>query len=166
MGRRGPAPLPIAVKRLRGETHLSRLAVIEPIPRQGDPVEPHGLSDRAGQVWRQCLEDAPKGVVAPIDAPILRCYVEAVARYEDAAQALAASGPLLKSRRADGPGLVRNPLTQIVRDAADQERLFARELGFTPAARAGLRLDSASQAENVWSDVSAPRRLKVVGDGR
>ena len=34
--------------------------------------------------------------------------------------------------------LVKNPLHQVVRDDADQIRQFARELGLSPSARAGL----------------------------
>ena len=42
-------------------------------------------------------------------------------------------------RGARSGELVKNPLHQIVRDDAMLIRLFARDLGFVPSAREGLR---------------------------
>ncbi len=60
--------------------------------------------------------------------------------------------------------MVRNPLHQIVRDHRDAVRLFARELGLSPAARAGLRIDAGP---GVMPDVDAVLgplpRLRAVG---
>jgi P27 family predicted phage terminase small subunit len=137
MGSRGPAPTPTRLKLLRGETRPSRLKGRTPEPRPGSPVMPEGMSAAAGAVWARVLLDyGPTGVLTAVDADGLRAYCEAVDRYAVAAQALAASGPLVRGARAGE--LIKNPLHQIVRDNADLIRAWARELGLTPAARVGL----------------------------
>lgn len=126
---------------------------------------PAELSPAAAEIWRRSASAAPRGLLTAADRDVFRAYVEAVVRHEEAVMLYRASGPLLKSKRADGPELVRSPMAQIVRDAAEQVRLMARELGFTPAARVGLRLDPAAEALAVWDDVGVPPRLAMV-DGR
>jgi P27 family predicted phage terminase small subunit len=94
------------------------------------------------------------GVITAADHDALRCYCEAVARYEQAARLLVSSGPLVRGARSGE--LVKNPLHQIVRDNADLIRLYARELGLTPSARSGL----TGRAEDVADalDAFAARR--------
>jgi P27 family predicted phage terminase small subunit len=97
---------------------------------------PPDLDHRSRAVWGRVLRDFGKtGVIRSLDEDALRCYCEAVSRYETAAALLLSSGPLIRGR---GGELVRNPLHQIVRDNANLIRIYARELGLTPAARVGL----------------------------
>jgi len=63
-------------------------------------------------------------------------------RTAQAAELLAGS-PLLVKR--DGE-LVKNPLHQVVRDNQDAVRLFARELGLSPSARAGLHVQQGPRS--------------------
>ena len=163
MGRRGPAPAPDAVKLARGETRPSRLNGREPTARAKPPRMPRDMSDRAKTEWRRVLREmADTGVIAGADAAVLRCYCEAVARYEDAAVAYAGSTALVRSRG----GLVTNPLARIVRDSADQVRLFARELGLSPAARANLSLSIGPEVADIGAALEPRARLRVVGDHR
>lgn len=166
MGRRGPAPTPTVVKRARGETRPSRLRSLEPIP-SGELTTPADLTPAAVEIWRRCLVAAPRGLITGADRDVFRCYVEAVERYEELIAWYARTGrrPILESKRADGPAVVRSPLVPMIRDAAEQVRLFGRELGFTPAARVGFRLDPAAEALAVWDDVGVPPRLALL-DGR
>jgi P27 family predicted phage terminase small subunit len=145
MGRRGPAPLPTALRVLRGETRPSQLNRTEPQPTANLPERASDLDPRARAVWDRIIADfGHTGVIRRLDTDALRCYCEAVSRYEDAAKLLRTSGPLIRGAR--GGDLVRNPLHQIVRDNADLMRSYARELGLTPAARAGLHLDTTPKA--------------------
>ena len=144
MGRRGPAPIPTAVKRARGETRPSRLKVLEPVP-SSSLVESSDLTPRAVEIWRRTVASAPRGLLTGADGDVFRCYVEAVERYEEAISWYNRAGraPILESKRVDRATVIRSPLIQVIRDAAEQVRLFARELGLTPAARVGLRRDPA-----------------------
>jgi len=94
---------------------------------------------------------------------VLRCYCEAVTRYAVAQRLYVASGPLLKDRGH----LAKNPLHQVVRENADAIRLFARELGLTPSARAGLQLlETGPMGGEIDDQIGPPpRALRVVGGG-
>jgi P27 family predicted phage terminase small subunit len=122
---------------------------------------PKGMDEVAQQVWRRVVREMRgSDVILAADADVLRCYCEAVARYVEAAELYARSSPLV---RRDGE-LVKNPLHQVVRDNADQVRLFARELGLSPSARAGLRVEAGPTSGDIDDVLGPPPRLRVVGD--
>ena len=163
MGRRGPAPTPTKVKRLRGETRPSRLNAHEPMPSADVPKMPADMDPDAKAVWRRVIRDMRHtGVIRAADADVLRCYCEAVSRYAAAARVYAQSGPLVRGRH--GSELVKNPLHQVARDNADEVRQFARELGLSPSARVGLRIERERSADSLTADIGLPPRLRVVGD--
>jgi P27 family predicted phage terminase small subunit len=121
--------------------------------------------DEAGRrVWRRVLREMRgSAVILAADADILRCYCEAVAAYERDVPLLMRAGPLITGAR--GRELVRNPLHQIVRDDRDAIRLFARELGLSPAARASLQLMPGAELPDIDAELGPPPRLRVVGCG-
>jgi P27 family predicted phage terminase small subunit len=97
---------------------------------------PADLSDEAQVIWRRVRSTQPRGVIGPPHADILAIYCETVVRWRQAQRMLAHTSLLI---RAEGHGarageLVKNPLIQIVRDATEQVRLLAREIGLTPSA--------------------------------
>lgn len=159
MGRRGPAPTPTRVKLLAGETRPSRVNFSEPVPASTPPRMPRDMDPDAKVVWRRIVRDSPEGVIRSIDADSLRCYCEAVSRYAQASRLYAKSGPLLNTRA----GVVKNPLHQVVREQAEAIRMFARELGLTPSARAGLRIEPAHETDGPSVDIGLPPRLRAVG---
>jgi P27 family predicted phage terminase small subunit len=162
MGARGPVPAPTKVKLARGD-RSSRINFREPLPATGLPAMPADMDDEAKAVWRRVVKVmGPTGTIKLSDADALRCYCEAVSRYAVAARLYAQSGPLVKTRN----GITKNQLHQIVRENADQVRLFARELGLTPSARSGLHVEPEHAADSVFADLGLPARLRVVGDGR
>jgi P27 family predicted phage terminase small subunit len=137
MGKRGPAPTPVALKLLRGNPGRRPINRAAPEPTPGLPVRPVGMSILARRVWTRIIRDyGATGVLTGVDADSFRIYCEAVVRYEGAAMMLEKSGPLVRGAR--NGELVKNPLHQVVRDNADLVRAFARELGFTPSARSAL----------------------------
>lgn len=121
---------------------------------------PRDMDERARAVWRAMLRAmGPAEVITAADGPLLRIYCEAVSRYEEAQRLYAGSSPLLRDRGH----LAKNPLHQVVRENADQVRLFARELGLSPAARAGLRVEQGpAAASDIDADIGPPPRLRVV----
>ena len=162
MGRRGPTPTPTKVKMLRGETRPSRLNLREPMPAPDVPKMPADMGAEAKVVWRRVLRDMRHtGVIRAADADVLRCYCESVARYQYAGRLLVQSGPLVRGQKGE---LVKNPLHQVVRDNADEIRQFARELGLSPSARVGLRIERELALDSLTADIGLPPRLRVVGD--
>ena len=83
-----------------------------------------------------------------------------MSRYAQAARLYARSGPIT---RRDG-NLVKNPLHQVARDNADEVRQFARELGLSPSARVGLRIERERSLDSLTADIGLPSRLRMVGD--
>jgi P27 family predicted phage terminase small subunit len=154
MGRRGPAPTPAKVKLLQGETRPSRVNFAEPVPSAEAPRMPSDMDPDAKVVWRRVVRNSPEGVIRSIDC-------EAVSRYAQASRLYAQSGPLLNTRA----GVVKNPLHQIVREQAEAIRMFARELGLTPSARAGLHVEPERSFDAVAVDIGLPPRLRAVGGG-
>ena len=159
MGRRGPAPTPTKVKILRGETRPSRVNYNEPIPSADVPAMPPDMDAEAKAVWQRVTASlAHTGVIRAPDADGLRCYCEAVSRYAGAARLYAQSGPLVKTRG----GLVKNPLHQIIREDGEQIRLFGRELGLSPSARAGLHVESEHRFDLIDPVLGLPPRLRAI----
>jgi P27 family predicted phage terminase small subunit len=124
------------------------------------------MDEAAQKVWRRVVREMRgTDVIANADADVLRCYCEAVARYAQAAEMLARSGPLVRGVHRGAGELVKNPLHQVVRDNADAVRLFARELGLSPSARAGLRVEPSAVPADIEDVLGPPPRLRVVGGG-
>jgi len=147
---------------LRGETRPSRLNLHEPMPSPDVPKMPADMDPEAKTVWRRVLREMRyMGVVRAADTDVLRAYCEGVVRYQHAARLLAQSGPLVRGQRGE---LVKNPLHQVVRDNADEIRQFARELGLSPSARAGLRIEREHAFDSLTAEIGLPPRLRVVGD--
>ena len=146
MGRRGPQKLPTALHLLKGETRPSRIGRNPVAPRRTDaPTMPSDMTDAAKVVWRRVLREQAPGVITALDRDALRCYAEAVARYEESALLLSRSSLLVKGIHGN---LVRNPLVQIVRDNQSVVQSWARELGLTPASRAGLTAPERDEADD------------------
>jgi len=78
------------------------------------------------------------GHATAADTTALAAYCEAVARLIKACEVVAVGGLLLKDR--DGT-LRKNPAVAQARDAALEVRLWCREFGLTPSARAGIKVE-------------------------
>ena len=79
---------------------------------------------------------ARDGARLPADRDTLACYCEAVVTHRKASALLRQTGILVRTAKGNVP--MRNPLHQVVRDSAVLVRVFAREFGLTPSARAEL----------------------------
>ena len=139
MGRRGPAPMPSNLKLLRGESRPSRVSPAEPRPRDLAPAKPEWLSQAASAEWDRIVPDlVAMRTATEADAACLAAYCEAVARFQVASALVAKAGLMLRDR----DGIVRkNPAVAHARDASLDMRMWAREFGLTPAARAPLRVE-------------------------
>lgn len=137
MGRAGAAPRPTALKLLHGDKP-SRINLDEPEPRQLSPEPPAWLTGAAAEEWARVAPDlAAMGTARRVDSAALAAYCEAVARLQTAVAVIARTGLLLR----DGGQLRKNPAVAQARDASYEVRMWAREFGFTPSARAGIRVE-------------------------
>ena len=123
---------------------------------------PEGMEPDAQVVWRRILRDMAPGVIVAVDADLLRMFCEAVVDYRRARALLVTGGPLIRGARGGGE-LVVNPAARVVRDTREAARLLARELGLSPAARAGLRIDLNLGGGDLDSVLPPMPRPRVVG---
>ena len=136
MGRRGPAPTPTNIKILRG-VQPHRINRDEPQPLALVINRPEWLSDHAAAEWDHVAPHLiVMGVLTDADLAGLAVYCEAVSRWRRLVELVNASPPVVGR---DGK-MVKNPVYAQVRDAATEVRIWAREFGLTPSARAGIRI--------------------------
>lgn len=88
------------------------------------------------------------GMITSLDVETLRAYCDASARYEQASELLDKSTPTVLSDRG---ATIANPLHRIVRDNATMMLRLARELGFTPSARASLSTPGGGDELDQWA---------------
>jgi P27 family predicted phage terminase small subunit len=102
-------------------------------------VAPSWLSDGGAEEWARVLPDlVAMRTVTAADSTALAAYCEAVARFRAATELVARSGLMLRDR----DGIIRrNPAVAQQRDASNELRVWAREFGLTPSARAPLRIE-------------------------
>lgn len=111
----------------------------EPRPLDVPPARPGWLSPLAAEEWDRIAPDLEAmGTARAVDATGLAAYCEAVARLRQASALVAKSGLLLVG--ADGRPR-KSPVVAQARDASAEVRMWAREFGFTPSARSGIRVD-------------------------
>jgi P27 family predicted phage terminase small subunit len=115
-----------------------------------DPKPPAWLPKSARKEWARVLRLCSRwdGWLQAVDRAALSAYAMSWYVFETAARDIAERGPLVPGRApADKQvgALVKNPAVQVARDAQDQLRRWARELGFSPLARQGLDVPELAQ---------------------
>jgi phage terminase small subunit len=123
MGRRGPAPQPAAVKELRGARPV-RINRAEPVPRAAAIEPPAGLSAEVLAVWDELLPELlAMKIGAKVDADAFASWCRCVAAM----------------RRLDREDLGDPAVITRLLKLGPEMRMWAREFGFTPAARQQIR---------------------------
>lgn len=141
MGARGPRPYPTKLRMLHGENRPSHLNMNEPQPRDALPVCPDEASEAVREVWDHTVRELDAMDLArSADRDALYCYCDAVVTHRRASEIIKQSGLLIRGQKGN---MVRNPMIQIQRDAAQIVRAFAQEFGLTPSSRS--RIEARSQ---------------------
>ena len=143
MGKRGPAGKPTPLRILHGDKR-DRINLTEPLPRDLPTTNPGYLSPLAQAEWDRIAADLESmSVSRAVDESALAAYCEAYARWRTLTEVATKSGPLIRNREG---ALVKNPVYAQVRDASGELRMWAREFGLTPSARAGLHAEAGPLA--------------------
>jgi P27 family predicted phage terminase small subunit len=138
-GRRGPAPLPTAIKKQRGTLRANRTNTKEPQPRVGAPKIPASVasSPDAKECWTTLVPKLVKlRVLSDIDAIALEGMCQAYARAKMADKAIKKGGLLVKTSWGT---LVQNPAVSISRSSWSEVRRFAEQFGLTPSSRSRVQ---------------------------
>jgi len=142
MGKRGPAPTPSAVLKLRGSWRADANKA-EPTPKAGKPVCPKWLDKNAKAAWRQLIPQlADMGVLTKIDGQALALLCQTWGKWKDAELAIRQHGSVVPIYNADGSlkYMQQSPYVSIARSAADQLARMFREFGMTPSARTRIEV--------------------------
>lgn len=149
---KGPAPLPTALKVLRGS---KRINTREPAAGDGEPVQPADFNEAERAAWAETIAEMQTvpGLVKRADRGVLELVARTVPAYREAARHVREHGSTVVARDERG-GVkfvqVSPQMQTAIKLAALLKTLYA-ELGLTPSGRSRLNL----QAENTgasWRD--------------
>ena len=146
MGRRGPAPTPTAMLKLRGSWR-AKTREGEPQPPPGRPKCPQWLDDDAKKVWRQLVPQLDEmGVLTKVDANALARYCRLWSRWRQAEAFIDRHGEVYPLK--DEHGKVRYfqqfPQVSIANKLAQQLTRLEQEFGMTPSARSQIDVEVRS----------------------
>jgi len=134
MSQQGPNKPPTVIRKLRGDKIEEDDLKAKPLL----PVAPKSLSKEAREIWDYTLEELTfMNVLSSADRDALVCYCESVVVHRRASEILAFEGLMLEGR--DGK-MVKNPVVQIQKDAAQTIKMFAAEFGLTPRSRSDFNV--------------------------
>src|SRR5215472_5112348 len=159
----GRKPKPTALKRLHGTINVTRdhERGLEPLAPGVLLDPPEYLSPAQAVRFREILADAPANLLRRWDAPTLAAYVMAESAVIEANRA----------RQADASPFVRSSHGVVVLSAALKlqarylplMKSFGELLGFSPAARAGMKIEDSSPGpdDKRWEEFDrATRRIE------
>lgn len=146
MGRRGPAPTPTALKRLKGNPGKRTLNRNEPRYAATAPPCPKHLTAEARREWRRIVRELlAANLLQVVDRAALAAYCQAWARWVDAELAMQTDGFHMVATTGNGYEYV-SPWFQVSTQALKQMKTFLVEFGLTPASR--TRIQAPEQAEH------------------
>ena len=135
MGRRGPAPTPSAVLKVRGSWR-GDMNPDEPKPEAGPPDCPQQLSEAAQGIWREMVQIVAPGVLTRDNGQTLARYCHSLCRWWKLAEWLdenpdtyTVDDKLGNTRHVRHPNVIT--YEKLGRDLTRIEQ----EFGLTPAAR-------------------------------
>jgi P27 family predicted phage terminase small subunit len=149
VGLRGPAPIPIEIKRARGNPGKRTLPKPQDLPNarlSGDLYCPDDLSESAKQVWDRLVPLLTKqGVLSDESYLVVAHICRVEGRRKDAAAIVQESG-----MECEGEP---HPMLRTVEKCEDQLRPLYREVGITPASRGGVPRAAIDKQANPWDDL-------------
>jgi P27 family predicted phage terminase small subunit len=169
--RGGRPPKPVQLHKIEGTyqpvRHAGRGDQLEAPGELSGKRPPAWMDDAQRKLWRALLTDAPAGVLRRIDAALLANYVELLSRYRQLVEAqrqLDRAQPmpfLVKSPS----GATLSPYLRAINHCVLLLTRLAAEMGFTPAARAGLPVAGAADSadDDGWNKLG---RLLVIDGGK
>jgi phage terminase small subunit len=127
------------MKVARGTQKKCRLNTAEPTySAPNDLAPPHGLTGRGKQEWTARIGDAVKlGVVTVADLPTLHLYCQLLTDLE-----------WISVRVAKAEGSDRLTYLREKNKMLTQFKALARELGFTPSSRSGVKADGEQEQKD------------------
>ena len=143
MGRRGPAPTPSSVLKLRGTLRADR-TFDEPSPPPGIPNCPEWLTDEAKQVWYQIAPRlAESGLLTMLDESALARYCTLWVRWKRSEDFIEENGDVFTVKDGNGTprGVRAFPQVNAANKLAATLTRIEAEFGMTPSGRSRIHVD-------------------------
>lgn len=141
----GRKPLPTHLKLVKGERRTSRINQKEPKPVTGSlRLAPSWFTEDQKEIWRYAIKHAPPGLLKKIDASVLAIWVVAKDTHQKAAEALAKSSLLYKTKNGEA---MQNPYLPVINKQALLMLRAAAEMGFTPSSRSRISIDGYGEKQ-------------------
>lgn len=136
----GPAPLPTALKQLKGNPGKKKLNKLEPKPKTGEPPVPRYLSKPAKREWKRLAKMLLKlGVLTVADGDALAALCEALVLWQQAKEEVRENGITIKTTAATNGKefqvTKRNPALAVMETQAKLVKSYLQEFGMTPSSR-------------------------------
>lgn len=113
--------------------------MLEPKPKGNLEEVPEWFNEEQAKSWRYAIMNMPAGVLKRIDSSVLAIWVVAEYLHRDATQKVMATGSIVKTERGNP---IQNPYLPVINRQAQIMLKAASELGFTPASRPRLEIDT------------------------
>jgi P27 family predicted phage terminase small subunit len=146
MGKRGPAPTPTELLKLRGSWRGNR-NTSQPRPQLGRPRCPAWLDAAARSKWKRLAPELERlGLLTIIDGDILAMYCQAWAEFQQSTKTLQAEGRFV--RLASGK-ILTHPAVAEQRSARQAVKSFAALFGLSPADRSRLSAPTPAEPDDL-----------------
>lgn len=151
MGKRGPKPKPMELRRIEGNP--SRRPMNDSAPEaQGRPQPPDYLSAYARTVWDRVIGSMPEKIYTAADQDLLAAYCVQSDLHRSAAEQAGREGAVIPSN--EGRSYV-NPCIKVLNEAARQMTSIGTRLGLDPAARATLKVPKDEKPKSKFEGLVA-----------
>lgn len=151
----GRKPLPVAIKKIKGTLQKCRTNPREPKPTGVLCSPPEYMSEGAKEAWRYAVENSPPGLLSALDGAVLERWANCSGMYREALAKInqtGVSGMLVKTPSGI---LRRSPLMDVIRDLALEMKGYESEMGFTPASRSRVSIQSDQTNNNdPWDEIA------------
>jgi P27 family predicted phage terminase small subunit len=166
MAKRGPKPVPLELRELRGNPRQH--AVPTDVP-EGEGVlfeAPEWMDEEQRLQWDYALEHAPYGLLTATDREVLAIWCVAAVEYARAVAQVRANPQVVRTKEGNA---IQNPYIGIVNRQALIMMRAGAEMGFSPAARMSLALSEQSPGQGaryIGGQRAKPSRLDLYLDAK
>jgi P27 family predicted phage terminase small subunit len=159
----GPRPKPTHLKIIAGNPGGRPLNRDEPEP-DGDLLEPPPSFANAAKpeiaaklcaVWRECIGNAPAGLLKNLDTYTLEQFCRSVVTYRNACAKVEEAGEVI---RIKGGQFQKNPFLSIADQQSAIMQRLSDQLGFSPAARTRVKISGKKKAKSALRNL---RELQI-----
>lgn len=153
MGRRGPAPEPTALLKLKGSKRVTRAREeTEAAGPAGIPRKPAWLDRVAKTCWDQLVPLLSEmGVLTLIDVKALERYCRFYSRWRRAEKVIEEEGetfPIRDKKTGEISYVQQRPEVAIANQLAIRLARLEQEFGMTPSARTRIRIEPAKEGKS------------------